>query len=394
MIWSTVFYCSLPFIILLADLLATRFIKNERARKYILIGFYCTLLICIIGLRSTSVGIDTRAYRHHYETYTSGTFEEFRAYTDFEYGYALWMYYAAKIGLPFLVFNFIQTIPMIIPMVFLTFRLSKVPSLSLVAYICFGLFTFNMSTTRQSIAAGLCMLAVYFMVLLSKKKWGFQIFPIVLIGIAFFFHRATIMFLAFYPFLFWSFKKKISIFYLLMMVALVILVVPSFETIFAMYYMKNGLSYSFSPPIEYYFLGGTVILLLVFMIIYTIANTCKVDKFDLSFSRNRFFRGLDKVFKVSYFENDYHDRYAIALLLVFLFSYALDLSFHLFARVGMFGAMGFCILLPNLITKYSKTRRFNFVIYIAVTVLCIFYFWFTTLRVNYLELVPYGVLDL
>lgn len=393
MILSAIFYCSLPIIIFLADILGTKFIKNEKVRKYVLITFYILFITFIVGCRAGYVGNDTPGYKAFYETRVPQTIGEVFTKSDshgFEKGYVLLMFIFSKMHTPFLVFNIFVSLAFTIPMVLLTFRLSKVPSLSIVVYICFGLFTFNMSAIRQSIAIGLCLLGVYLLVLLSKKKWYWQVLTVIPVVIAYFFHKSAPMFLVFYVFIFISFNKKISAAYLLLVTILLVLFIPSFETIASSSFMKNGLSYSFAPPIESFKTGGTVFMLLAFMVIYIVSNTFNVEKLDLSLSGNKFFNKLN-YFGVSHQEVEYEDKYAVALLLIFLFSYVLDLSFHLFARVGLYGATGFAILLPNVLLKFSKVKRLNPVIYLGVTALAILYFVFTTLRSNYLTLMPYGV---
>ena len=83
---------------------------------------------------------------------------------------------------------------------------------------------------------------------------------------------------------------------------------------------------------------------------------------------------------------------------LFLFQLLFNLSdsyIKLASRLGLFGGIGFCILLPNFLSKALDPEiKKPFLWQFVVVVLSCLYFYFTTLRMNYLELMPYGVFGL
>ena len=83
---------------------------------------------------------------------------------------------------------------------------------------------------------------------------------------------------------------------------------------------------------------------------------------------------------------------------LFLFQVCFNLAdsyLKLASRLALYGGIGFCIILPNFIFKSLEENNKKCLFWqSAIVVLSCLYFYITTLRMNYLNLMPYGVFGL
>ena len=85
--------------------------------------------------------------------------------------------------------------------------------------------------------------------------------------------------------------------------------------------------------------------------------------------------------------------YPFALFLFQALFNLADMHLKLASRLALFGGVGFCVILPNWLFRLLKGRnRKNFIWQVSLVILSCLYFYMTTLRMNYLNLMPYGIL--
>lgn len=165
-------------------------IRNQG--KLIYFSFFTIILVCICGLRSIKIGLDTPQYYFlfHDVSKTGNLFKSLKE-VNTEWGFVLYQYIISLFG-NYYVFLFITAIITIVPVMWIIYKYSKIPWLSIVLFILFGYFTFYMSGLRQAIAMSFCIIAFHYS---SQNK---LIKYLICISIAFLFHQTAIIFLPIY----------------------------------------------------------------------------------------------------------------------------------------------------------------------------------------------------
>lgn len=136
-----------------------------------------------LGTRTASVGVDTSRYVYVFENI-------FRYEFRYEKGFILFVKLLRNLTTDENLFLFIAAAISLLPIGFVIYRLSKMPYLSWLVYICMFYFSFTFSGMRQAIAMSLTFLAFYF---ICREK---KIVAILLICVAFLFHTSAIIFIA------------------------------------------------------------------------------------------------------------------------------------------------------------------------------------------------------
>lgn len=165
--------------------------------KLIYFYFFTFILICICGLRSVKIGLDTPQY---YFLFRDAS--KFQNLFDFishikkdrehpEWGYIVYEWCLSLIG-NYNSFLFVTAIITILPLMWLIYKYSKIPWLSIALFILFGYFTFYMSTLRQAIALAFCFFAFHYSLQNKLLKYLFCLF------LAFLFHQTAIVFFPIY----------------------------------------------------------------------------------------------------------------------------------------------------------------------------------------------------
>lgn len=140
---------------------------SQNYRSYII--FCGIIFIFLIGCRADTVGIDTLNYK---QTYIRMNYESFSMLSNTtwlqEPGYTALLIGLNKLGLSWNGFLIIAATIYVIPIMLLIYRESDNVFFSLLLFVLQGYFIFSMSTMRQSIAMGICILAFF---QLKKKRY-------------------------------------------------------------------------------------------------------------------------------------------------------------------------------------------------------------------------------
>lgn len=189
--------------------------------------------------------------------------------------------------------------------------------LSVVMFVCLGLWTFNMNGMRQALAMAICLWAYEFVK--KDKFWKF----LLVVFIAFLFHKTSVVFLAVYLIKFLKFDAKSVLFFLILLgvfVALSPILVQYFDEV----YDKN---YSEGESFE----SGGLFQLLLYVIILIVAL----------------------IFNNAMREKDGKNFFYLTLLALFFFVMRY-IGIQIFERISYYFSYFAILLLPNTVKKAQK----------------------------------------
>lgn len=161
----------------------------KQSRKIFLCLSFITLFIfCII--RDFKVGNDIEGYMIMYDITKDVLWNDWE-YVYFEKGYIALMKLCNVIGLTARGFFVVVYAIIYIPIFLFVKKYSPYPFISVLFFLCFQFFAFNLTGLRQAIAMSLCLLA--FMVG-ERKGLKSMILYILLVLVAFSIHKSSIIF--------------------------------------------------------------------------------------------------------------------------------------------------------------------------------------------------------
>ena len=350
-------------------------------------------MTCICGLRSISVGSDTESYYLFYkECVELDPSALLSRNSHYEKGFTIYNLIFAKLRISFFIYNLITSAFIIVPIVAFCFKYSNYPILSVCLYACFGCFTLNMSGIRQSLSCGICIISLLISDLFKSKFLKFL--PALLIIPASLIHTSAIFFVFVYLLSFVRIRKRKTLFFFLIALLAYILLIPS--AVSFGYYRFTDLysSYSFDPPSGIITFSGTTLLSTVFLIVLV-----AFESFGYPMENSLSNRTLSRLRTPDLFSTQNESNnvvifgYPFALFLFQALFNLADMHLKLASRLALFGGVGFCVILPNWLFRLLKGRnRKNFIWQVSLVILSCLYFYMTTLRMNYLNLMPYGIL--
>ena len=184
-----IYYVSLIIIITILWLLIKLLNFKNGDKLFLKLAFL--LLILFAALRSENVGTDLKNYKNFYELVNY--FSLAKLLTLFEPGYALYSFVLFTISKGSFQFLLIVTsiLTLIGPYYFIKEN-SNNYFLSVIVYICLSFYIFTFSGLRQSIALSILLLSLRFVK--DKKFYRY----ILLVFLAFCFHKSAIIFLPAY----------------------------------------------------------------------------------------------------------------------------------------------------------------------------------------------------
>lgn len=157
-------------------------IKNCKFKRFLIFVFKFRIIsifsiVFVSTFRSYIVGSDVLVYYDEFESFRSLGFNDALNISRFEFGYFITTFLAAKLNLSFRMILFGSSL--FVTMCFCRFINEYSPNkcLSLVLFICFGLFAQSLNIIRQLVALGFILLAI---ISLNKNKiWKFIFFVII-----------------------------------------------------------------------------------------------------------------------------------------------------------------------------------------------------------------------
>ncbi len=352
-------YFVLIFSILLASPMSKRiYSSKDKQEKFVLIiGVLFLYLICV--LRKDTVGGDIAGYKVLYERAGNVSWSNYTEFGNFEDGYILLTKICSKAGISFQWFFVIIYAIMYIPLAKFMYKNSKDVAMSLIIYVCYQLFVFNLSGLRQSIAMGMCLSAISFATRTGLKNF-LNFLLIVLLASTI--HSSAIVFFAFYFVIRIKMSNIKAIIYFALC-AMVVFMRGSINAFLTKYFRETDASIT---------LGGAFVLLLGITLFYFISNGTKWEEPTYENIGNKKCIKLESV--------------SMQILMFCILMY-LAFSGSTLLRATMYYVIFIIIVLPNCIQKYnSKERK---LIRWIVIVFMIMLFYSETLAINQFYIVPY-----
>ena len=363
-----IIYVILLAIILLSGLLIGGLKINEEKKRNIFldIAFVAVFLLCV--LRNPSVGRDIEGYRRAYELTKNVEWSNFR-YIYFEHGYILLMKICISIGLNFQWYLAVVYLIVLVPIFVIIKRYSKNAPLSVLIYICYMYFEFDLTGIRQAISMSICLLA--FIVLVEVKKFP-MLKSAVIVIIASLFHQGAYVFFVFIALMV---IKKFESYLYVMVISLpaVFLFRGSILKFIGDFLSEKALSSNTGLYLGLN-LFFTCLLSIIFIFSMHIVSNPRVDDLAVKVP-NRF------KFK---FEETGTRMFILSIFVMLLF------GSNIFVRSSMNLSQIIIILLPNHIAKYDAKTKIIF--NIGVGVFMIVFFFTNSLVPNNFDIVPYRFL--
>ena len=333
---------------------ADKTIDTETKRKRIIkINIFALWLFC--ALKAPTVGIDIAGYKRIYEESARWPWMAF-SNVYFEAGYTLLMQLFSKVGLSFQIFNGFVYIVIYFPWYVFLSRYSKEPTISILIYICYQFWVFNMSGLRQGMAMSICLLAF---MLLEKKKAKRILGFIGLVVLASTLHQSAIIFFIALGVYYFTVSIKTIVGFLGVCFGAIFFrssVVTLVNSIAGKYQVQQNMT-----------LGGSFIMLIGFAAFsFGILAICQY--------RNGLFRG---------FEIDQAATYMMLCSIVL----NLFLNGSNILRAASYASMFLTIALPNCINRCTRTSRL--IVNVAVGLFLISLYFSDVLLVNQLNILPY-----
>ena len=124
---------------------------------YIILAFF---FLAVLGLRSSSVGIDTINYQNIYMSRLNENFSYLLKYNWYDgVGHSLIIFLFRKLGLPWQMYVLFMAAIYIVPIMYVAYIKTNNPFFALTIFILSGSWTYSMSTMRQAAAMGIVIIA-------------------------------------------------------------------------------------------------------------------------------------------------------------------------------------------------------------------------------------------
>lgn len=358
-------YVGLLILIFLAMIIdhSTIMASNTQKRSNILLGiiFISIFLICV--LRSGSVGRDIAGYELAYKMTKDVPFSDFN-YIYYENGYLLFMKICVAMKMNFQCFLVVTYLIILFPIFIFIEKFSNDKIFSVMIYICYMLFEFDLTGLRQAIAMSITLVA--FVILIEKKKmYLFWYFLIILLAMTF--HKSAIICLAILPLMLIKDIKWCSI----IVVAATIVSLSLRSTLFP--FIKQLFDKDSFNTNAALHIGTNVIFMVVMAIyfLYVLNIGEKESEFDREFYNGIFIENNKLFFKI----------FLLSILLALFFGNETS------ARSFMFFSQSLIILLPN--TLFYLEKKSSIILRMLFVAFFVYFFATNTLIANNFDIVPY-----
>ena len=373
------------FVLLLASGIVPSFTFRKHPKLQKLVATILPTLVIFIfsAFKSINVGIDTAAYYQYYnDTLVNGA-DASQIFTQFEFGFAFIMNVFASLGLNYYFFSAFVYLVIYVPLAIVIYKTSEMPSIALIFYSCIGLFTFNLSGLRQGMAISLCLLAIY---LMTRKNVLSMLCSLALIFVAFTFHNSALVSLVGYPLLLFKNYKGWFKYTIVLLLSFFILVPAIFQGIYFLFNFNvyGAIFREDVGEIFFLYLLLYIICFLLFSGLLKRPNKLRTitDKYESPFSK------FSNIFYKAGINDDSHNAFYLMIFSFAAFFESLSRISYSNNRLALFFLPFAAILIPNSLLKIKSSviRTLSFILLIGAMV---FFFWYTILRTNYLQTVPF-----
>ena len=352
---------------------------NRKIKKEYFLNIAFFLIFLLYSLRSSSVGRDLSGYERLYLITSTRDWTDY-SYVYFEEGYIFLMKICNLIGLSFQEFLVIVNFMILIPIYVFIKKYSKHYFLSVIMYICYIFFEFNLTGIRQAIASSIILLGI--MTLLDQKKYRLLKYMII-VYFATLFHKGA--FIGFYYVPFYFIKKQKN--YISLILAISTTFILGREKI--LYFIKEFFGRS-TDTIAKMYIGFNFVFLIGLAVLIVVGEINREKTWSKFFIKNKDIKEKIRfVFKIEQKEklinNTLNKMFLLSLSLILLFG--LDST----ARSYMFFSQVILVQFPNSIEFLFKknTVEIKLIITMGITVFFIVFFYISVLKNGNLDIVPY-----
>lgn len=343
------------YIIILAIEVMTMWLLRDKPKKAFLIGFL--ELFVFAAVRGIEIGLDNDSYQSIFSLIKSGYINQKQLRT-YERGYVFLNQVVDFLGGEFRTLLVVVSLLSLIGAFYYTKAYSKYPWISIFLYICMGYYELSFTIWRQIIAVSFVLIA--YAMQKDGKKWRY----LLMIILAFLFHRSAI--LALLPFLASKLRitKKTILFGVISVGALYLLRNYIVQLVFAL-----GISRM------YMYAGNTIagegyVLLLIYVVLF----------FFIYYARNIYVTSVRSGIREKDEQIETCLRQIIPLSIFTLGMQVLSTLFSLLYRAGLYFSVPLILLLPNLLDCFGNYN--NKKIVKATFYICFFLFFLLNLYNN------------
>ena len=344
-------------------------LNQKRNNKKYLMFMFITLFL-IYALRNIQVGRDISGYQEVYMLSKQKNLTDFN-YVYFEPGYTLFMGLCSHVGISFQWFLVLTSFIILFPVYLFIKNYSEDYIFSVVVYVCYIFFEFNLSALRQAIATSIVLCGLH--ILFSRKKFPvLQYLFFVLLATTF--HQSAALSLIFVPLFFFK-NYKFGLICILLFGCIMIAFRSSILSI-----LSDWTSHSVDTKSSLYF-GGDIIFLMGMAILFVYAlltNKIKSSNRSLIWQVKNV---NDKQIKGLAINAILTEIFLLGIVVYFVFGFSSML------RATQYASIVILVLLPNSLAIFQKTDRL--LIKIILLVFFVAFFIINTLVANNLDIVPY-----
>ena len=337
--------------------------SNTKKRSNILLGIIFISLFLICVLRSSSVGRDIVGYKDAYKMTKDVPFSDFN-YIYYENGYLLFMKICIALNMNFQLFLFVSYLIILFPIFIFIEKFSNDKIFSVMIYICYMLFEFDLTGLRQAIAMSITLVA--FVILIEKKKM-YLFWYVLLILLAMTFHKSAIICFAILPLMLIKNIKWYSV-----IVALITIISLALRSALLPYIKQLFDKDSFNTNAALH-IGANVIFMVIMAVyfLYVLNIGEKGSGYNREFYDEVFVENNELFFKI----------FLLSILLALFFGNETS------ARSFMFFSQSLIILLPN--TLFYLEKKSSIILRMLFVAFFVYFFATNTLIANNFDIVPY-----
>lgn len=329
---------------------------KEANNKFLAISFIAIYVIC--ALRDYSVGRDIYGYIEVYEK--AGLFPLMdTTWTYMESGYVILMQLCSSIELSNRTFLCIVYALILYPIYRTIKNYSQDPLLSVIIFVCFQFFTFDLSGIRQGLATSFCLMSLPYAKFQKKKD---IIYFSGLMLLAFLFHRSSLIF-ALTPLIL---RLRLNLRNIIVSIA-ALLIAPALTSFTILWIQDNNLSdYSFDDRLK---MGGMLVFL--FFILLFIMNSSIIKQ------RRHILDDRKTLYSI--------EQYTFILIAGIFFSLAFNGT--MLGRAAMYYTIFMVYAIPNAIKQYGSLSQT--ILRITFHLVMLIFFYLFCLVPQTLDTVPY-----
>lgn len=329
---------------------------KESNNKFLAVSFIAIYAIC--ALRDYSVGRDIYGYMEVYEK--AGLHPLMDAtWTYMELGYVIFMQLCSLFELSNRIFLCIVYALIIYPIYRTIKNYSQDPLLSVIIFVCFQFFTFDLSGIRQGLATSFCLMSLPYAKLQKKED---IIYFSGLILLAFLFHRSSLIF-ALIPLIL---RLKLNLKNIIVSIA-ALLIAPALTSFAISWIQDNNLSdYSFEDRLK---MGGMLVFLFFILLFIMYSSTMK--------QRRHILDDRKALYSI--------EQYAFILIAGIFFSIVFNGT--MLGRATMYYTTFTVYAIPNAIKQYEPSLQT--ILKITFHLIMLVFFYLFCLLPQTLDTVPY-----